>query len=373
MTGFSAVRVGIVDILQRDQIVLNVAGALVGFVMSFLVFRSVWAALIVAVPSIGAGLLVVGFMGLLGPAGDGAVDGDPGAGDDLRLHRRHAPLLRVATTPRRRDVGRRGRRAGAARGRRRLPARGDHDGNRVPVAGDLTRLDRAELRLDRRDRHGRRRDSGPRRPRPRHPADRPPLADQRRLVAEPADLARGALPEDRHGGGPLRPADLRARRRSVCGARRDAHVGTAPAFDPREPAARQPGQRRPHPDRHRVRRFAAHPGGRAAAWRRAGFGRRPRPHRRGSEGHGSDSGCRHAAVAVEHRRVARRPGRRRHRGPDQDVRGHHQRAGDQALLQRQGRRADHRLHSERADLPDRSARQAGSRPRCMPPAATMFS
>lgn len=66
VTGFSAIRVSVLDILQRDQIVLNAAGALVGFLMSFVVFRSLTAALIVAIPSVAGGLLVIGFMGLLG-------------------------------------------------------------------------------------------------------------------------------------------------------------------------------------------------------------------------------------------------------------------------------------------------------------------
>ena len=66
VTGFAAVRLSIVDILRRDQIVLNLAGALVGFAMSFLVFRSLIAALIVAIPSITAALMVVGYMSLFG-------------------------------------------------------------------------------------------------------------------------------------------------------------------------------------------------------------------------------------------------------------------------------------------------------------------
>ncbi len=66
VTGFPAIRVGIVDVLRRDQRVLNATGALVGFVMSLIVFRSFVAALMTAVPAIFGGLVVIGFMGVLG-------------------------------------------------------------------------------------------------------------------------------------------------------------------------------------------------------------------------------------------------------------------------------------------------------------------
>ncbi len=66
VTGFPVVRAAISDIIRRDQIVLNAAGALIGTVMSLLVFRSIVASIMAAVPAIVAGLCVVGFMGLFG-------------------------------------------------------------------------------------------------------------------------------------------------------------------------------------------------------------------------------------------------------------------------------------------------------------------
>jgi predicted RND superfamily exporter protein len=66
VTGFPVIRADIVDILKRDQIVLNLVGALLGLLMSLLVFRSLTAALMTAIPAILGGFTVVGFMGLLG-------------------------------------------------------------------------------------------------------------------------------------------------------------------------------------------------------------------------------------------------------------------------------------------------------------------
>ncbi len=66
VSGFPAIRAGIVDILKRDQVVLNLAGSLVGLVMALLVFRSLTAAALSAIPAIVAGLTVLGLMGLLG-------------------------------------------------------------------------------------------------------------------------------------------------------------------------------------------------------------------------------------------------------------------------------------------------------------------
>ena len=65
-TGFSVVRAAIADIVKRDQVVLEVAGALVGTLMSLIVFRSFVASILAAFPAIVACLCVVGFMGLLG-------------------------------------------------------------------------------------------------------------------------------------------------------------------------------------------------------------------------------------------------------------------------------------------------------------------
>ena len=59
-------RAGIIDILIRDQLRLNLAGVLVGFVVSLIIFRSLIGAVMTAVPAIVAGLAVLGGMGLLG-------------------------------------------------------------------------------------------------------------------------------------------------------------------------------------------------------------------------------------------------------------------------------------------------------------------
>jgi predicted RND superfamily exporter protein len=65
-TGFPAIRIGIVDLLKRDQLVLNGIGAIIGFVISLIAFRSVVGATLTAVPAIIAGLTVLGGMGLVG-------------------------------------------------------------------------------------------------------------------------------------------------------------------------------------------------------------------------------------------------------------------------------------------------------------------
>ena len=66
VTGFPTIRVAIVDVLKRDQIVLNGVGAVIGFVMSLIAFRSLAAAVVTAIPAIVAGLVVLGGMGLFG-------------------------------------------------------------------------------------------------------------------------------------------------------------------------------------------------------------------------------------------------------------------------------------------------------------------
>ncbi len=66
VTGFPAMRAGIIDILIRDQLRLNLAGVVVGFLVSLVVFRSLIGAIMTAVPAIVAGLIVLGGMGLLG-------------------------------------------------------------------------------------------------------------------------------------------------------------------------------------------------------------------------------------------------------------------------------------------------------------------
>ncbi|MGD9738179.1 MAG: RND family transporter [Bauldia sp.] len=66
VTGLAAVRAEIVHLLQRDQFVLNGAGIAVGFVLSFLFFRSVIASLMTALPAALAGLVLLGWNGALG-------------------------------------------------------------------------------------------------------------------------------------------------------------------------------------------------------------------------------------------------------------------------------------------------------------------
>jgi predicted RND superfamily exporter protein len=66
VTGFPTIRAAIVVLLENDQVLLNVSGAIIGFVMSLIVFRSLVAAIMTAVPAILGGLAVIGGMGLLG-------------------------------------------------------------------------------------------------------------------------------------------------------------------------------------------------------------------------------------------------------------------------------------------------------------------
>jgi predicted RND superfamily exporter protein len=66
VTGFPILRAAIVDVVRRDQIVLNLIGAAIGFVMSLIAFQSVTAAVLTAVPGIAAGLIVLGVMGFAG-------------------------------------------------------------------------------------------------------------------------------------------------------------------------------------------------------------------------------------------------------------------------------------------------------------------
>ena len=66
ITGYPQIRIAIVDLLKRDQIVLNGVGAIIGFVMSLIAFRSFVGATITATPAIVAGLAVLGGMGLFG-------------------------------------------------------------------------------------------------------------------------------------------------------------------------------------------------------------------------------------------------------------------------------------------------------------------
>ncbi len=66
VTGFPVIRYSIADIVRHDEVVLNIVGALIGTVMSLIVFRSFVASILAATPSILAAVAVVGFMGLFG-------------------------------------------------------------------------------------------------------------------------------------------------------------------------------------------------------------------------------------------------------------------------------------------------------------------
>ncbi len=66
VTGLAAARTEIVRLLKRDQVVLNGSGILVGFILSFLFFRSWAACLMTALPSALAGVTLIGWTGALG-------------------------------------------------------------------------------------------------------------------------------------------------------------------------------------------------------------------------------------------------------------------------------------------------------------------
>ena len=66
ITGFPIIRMNVVQILIRDQKVLNIVGAVIGFLMSLIVFRSLTAAVMTAVPAIVSGVVVAGGLGAVG-------------------------------------------------------------------------------------------------------------------------------------------------------------------------------------------------------------------------------------------------------------------------------------------------------------------
>jgi predicted RND superfamily exporter protein len=66
VAGFSPIRAEIVRMLKRDQIVLNGSGMLIGFLMSLILFRSLTAAAVTAIPAVFAGLSLLGWTGSLG-------------------------------------------------------------------------------------------------------------------------------------------------------------------------------------------------------------------------------------------------------------------------------------------------------------------
>lgn len=65
-TGFPALRMSVVDVLLRDTRVLNAAGATLGFVLSLLIFGSLTAACLIALPAVLSGLVVMGGLGAVG-------------------------------------------------------------------------------------------------------------------------------------------------------------------------------------------------------------------------------------------------------------------------------------------------------------------
>lgn len=66
VTGFPAVRISVVDVLVRDQRVLNVIGATIGFAVSLAVFGSLTGAIMTALPAVLSALMVVGWLGAFG-------------------------------------------------------------------------------------------------------------------------------------------------------------------------------------------------------------------------------------------------------------------------------------------------------------------
>ena len=66
VAGFAAMRTEIVDLLERDQIVLNGSGIIIGFFLSLILFRSGVGAAITAAPAAFAGLTLLGWTGALG-------------------------------------------------------------------------------------------------------------------------------------------------------------------------------------------------------------------------------------------------------------------------------------------------------------------
>ena len=66
VTGFPAIRADVADILIWDQIRMNAAAAVIGAIMSLIVFQSVVAAVLTLAPAVLASGLVLGATGLLG-------------------------------------------------------------------------------------------------------------------------------------------------------------------------------------------------------------------------------------------------------------------------------------------------------------------
>lgn len=66
VTGFAPMRAEIVRQLQRDQLVLNGSGVIIGFILSLILFRSLLGAVMTAVPAAFAGVTILGWLGTLG-------------------------------------------------------------------------------------------------------------------------------------------------------------------------------------------------------------------------------------------------------------------------------------------------------------------
>lgn len=66
VAGFAAMRTQIVELLRRDQFVLNGSGILIGFILSLILFRSGVGAAITAAPAAAAGLTILSWSGALG-------------------------------------------------------------------------------------------------------------------------------------------------------------------------------------------------------------------------------------------------------------------------------------------------------------------
>lgn len=66
IAGFAAMRTETVRLLERDQLVLNGSGIIIGFILSLILFRSGIGAMITALPAAVAGMTILGWTGTLG-------------------------------------------------------------------------------------------------------------------------------------------------------------------------------------------------------------------------------------------------------------------------------------------------------------------
>ena len=347
VTGFPVIRYSIADIVRHDQVALNIVGALIGTVMSLIVFRSFVASILAAAPAIIAAIAVVGFMGLFGVKVTVMSTIVPalvmifGYADGMHLGFAWRKYRQAGY-----DVVE-AERLAQTRTCRRLRALGHHHRDRLRVADHLLGDHGAQLRRIRRRRHARRHVSRAHHPRPADARARPLLEDAAGPEdRQPAGRAGSALRRHRAFRRALRPAAVGALRDPLRAARRGALFGQARALLPRGPALQQPGQCRARPARPRLRRRLPARDRRAAEGRRPDLARGARPRARRAGGGRQGRRRRPAAVAVEPRRMAgrRRPGQRR-RGAQEDARPGD--ADDQEPLRRHHRQcAHHRHHPE---------------------------